>query len=102
MHAKRRKRMLKMENKDVKREIKEEMEEEIVCNLLSVSSRFYLWDYFLSDLYSRRWRKNNFLKKSPDDTKKEKIEKEIGKGKERKQLENTREVKVKIEKDWNL
>ena len=26
---------------------------------------------YISDLYSRRWRKNNFLRKSPDDTKKE-------------------------------
>ena len=25
----------------------------------------------LSSFYSRRWRKNNFLRKSPDDTKKE-------------------------------
>ena len=33
---------------------------------------FFLLGFYLSDLYSRRWRKNNFLKKSPDDTKKEK------------------------------
>jgi len=32
---------------------------------------FFLSHFSLSDLYSRRWRKNNFLKKSPDDTKKE-------------------------------
>ena len=65
-----RKRRERAEGKDIietREERKQPVEEGKAWWIIAISAL----DYFLSDLYSRRWRKNNFLKKSPDDTKKE-------------------------------